>query len=763
MEINLGEEAATKREEKEASSARNAEKAAEKIRADAKANHEAKEKERKIAEAAQKKADAEAKAEKLKLEKEIEIKEREDRKKADDKKMADMAEKRKIAKEQEAEKEAKKKEEEVQKKEDDKKKKLEAKLKKEAEEKKKEEEKQAKEEEKKLKLEEKKRKMEEAKQKKLTEAEEKKRMEEEKALEVENKAMVEALKQETQKAEDLKIEMQKAKEENRTPQLISKEEAKRVEASKKKMITDQKSLKKDVADLETELGLEATVPKGTSSKVEEKKPEEEAPKRPVSRAGKKDTAPQEEAKDAEPKRPTSRAGKKETEPVEEALKRPTSRTGIKEPEAAGKTAPTGGAKSAEPKSVVVEASDADDEGEIIVEKPRSKSRSASRTRTAIALEEEEESEREEQPRKPTKPVSRSTSKAGAKEDPAAAKDAKTSKPVSRSNSKAGAKDEAAATKKKEEAGASFVNNLRKRSSSRGRPETEEQEVSEQAAMLVPPKPASRTSASGGRKVSESERKISESETAPTAGETCFLSLLYFEILIFVSGSQKNSRTGSPVGILKGGKRSRDASKDRAKIEAANEEPLPGKPVSRSASLKKSLSFSKKTQSYEDDMNKPGEPIQSAKDIFAAIADTTLESGTKSRSDSKERPGSMGSGSGFPQTEPREMPMSAYDDEDELMIVLDDAEMEKLIGQEELMKSRSQSHERPGSRGSQSSQASSRQGAKGDFKSRSASNVPELESVEVILLASPFPFLPLYFCEWIEAVEFQKFLSYRNNT
>merc|ERR1712038_1448357 len=130
VEINLGEDAATKREEEEEASRKAAEAMAEKIRADAKKQHEEKEKEEK--------------------------------KKADDKKMADMAEKRRIAAEQKAEEEAKKKEEEARKKEEEKQKKLEAKAKKEAEEKKKEDEKLAKEAEKKAKLEEKKRKMEEA-------------------------------------------------------------------------------------------------------------------------------------------------------------------------------------------------------------------------------------------------------------------------------------------------------------------------------------------------------------------------------------------------------------------------------------------------------------------------------------------------------------------------------------------------------------------------------------------------------------------------
>merc|ERR1712083_736703 len=90
VEINLGEDAATKREEEEEARKKAAEATAEKIRADAKKQHEEKEKERKEAEAAKKKEEVAAKAEKLKQEKEA--KEREEKKKADDKKMADMVE-----------------------------------------------------------------------------------------------------------------------------------------------------------------------------------------------------------------------------------------------------------------------------------------------------------------------------------------------------------------------------------------------------------------------------------------------------------------------------------------------------------------------------------------------------------------------------------------------------------------------------------------------------------------------------------------------
>ena len=66
-----------------------------------------------------------------------------------------------------------------------------------------------------------------------------------------------------------------------------------------------------------------------------------------------------------------------------------------------------------------------------------------------------------------------------------------------------------------------------------------------------------------------------------------------------------------------------------------------------------------------------------------------------------------------------MPEMEYDDEDELMIILDDVEMQKSGRNEaepelEALKSRSQSRERPGSRGSQTSQ-SSRCNEKSDSK------------------------------------------------
>ena len=111
-----------------------------------------------------------------------------------------------------------------------------------------------------------------------------------------------------------------------------------------------------------------------------------------------------------------------------------------------------------------------------------------------------------------------------------------------------------------------------------------------------------------------------------------------KIILIHPGSRHASRGGSPVGILKGGKRSRDASKDRGGAEGASKErnlskdklatvdlsqepaeevPVPGKPVSRSASLKKSISFSKRTQEFDDAIEEKfvragQEPLQSGK-------------------------------------------------------------------------------------------------------------------------------------------------------
>merc|ERR1711915_903246 len=181
------------------------------------------------------------------------------------------------------------------------------------------------------------------------------------------------------------------------------------------------------------------------------------------------------------------------------------------------------------------------------------------------------------------------------------------------------------------------------------------------------------------------------------------------------------RTGSPVSILKGGKRSRDASKDRSGTEDNVAEEY-GKPLSRKGSLKKSSSFSKrgpsiekKKISFDEDIDverfeiEKDSNISTAKEIFAAIADTSLEAGTnilkhkaKERSDSKE------STSGFPPAEPAEWyppEGSECDNEDELMIILDTDQGFVSSLQPYSTKSRSASKERPGSRGSQGSNGS----------------------------------------------------------
>jgi len=91
-------------------------------------------------------------------------------------------------------------------------------------------------------------------------------------------------------------------------------------------------------------------------------------------------------------------------------------------------------------------------------------------------------------------------------------------------------------------------------------------------------------------------------------------------------------------------------------------------------------------------------LNTAKEIFAAIADTTLSSGEASR----QRAGSKDSVSRFPQAEPAEWyppEGSEIDNEDELMIILDTDQKQEGQGISQNIKSRSESKERPGSRGS----------------------------------------------------------------
>merc|ERR1719233_1249220 len=201
---------------------------------------------------------------------------------------------------------------------------------------------------------------------------------------------------------------------------------------------------------------------------------------------------------------------------------------------------------------------------------------------------------------------------------------------------------------------------------------------------------------------------------------------------------------SPVSILKGSKSSRDPSKDRgnsrdvskdkktsrdaSKDRSGNEDtPADDKPLSRKGSLKKSSSFTKrgllaekKKISFDEDVDvekfetEKDVNINTAKEIFAAIADTSLEAGTnilkhRSRDPSRERQDSKGSGSGFPQAEPAEWyppEGSECDNEDELMIILDtDPQQQQNLLSVQSAKSRSESKERPGSRGSQVSSSS----------------------------------------------------------
>jgi hypothetical protein len=247
-----------------------------------------------------------------------------------------------------------------------------------------------------------------------------------------------------------------------------------------------------------------------------------------------------------------------------------------------------------------------------------------------------------------------------------------------------------------------------------------------------------------------------------------------------SGSRQTSRTGSPVSILKKGG-SRDASRDRSSAIAVSgdisgegsegiteEDGKSASGLSRTGSLKKSGSFSRRTLfaekkkiSFDSDINVEqleaaarvtGEHIEVAKEIFAAIANTSLEAGLsgrqRSRDTSHERPLSLPGlqpslGTASPGEPADYFPPegSEFDNEDELMIILDDHLQDEPEPELEALKSRSASRERPQSRsGIQRGGAApgSRPNSKRTMvedkypnsltKSRSGSGVPELEAV-----------------------------------
>jgi len=247
-----------------------------------------------------------------------------------------------------------------------------------------------------------------------------------------------------------------------------------------------------------------------------------------------------------------------------------------------------------------------------------------------------------------------------------------------------------------------------------------------------------------------------------------------------SGSRQTSRAGSPVSILKKGG-SRDTSRDRCGPSAGvgdisgevskdntEEDSKSASSLSRTGSLKKSGSFSRRTLfaekkkiSFDSDINveqleaaahMTGEHIEVAKEIFAAIANTSLEAGLSGRQRSRDasherplsRPGSQPSlGTASPSEPADYFPPdgSEFDNEDELMIILDDHLQDEPEPELEALKSRSASRERPQSRsGAQRGEAAlgSRPNSKRTMledkypnsltKSRSGSGVPELEAV-----------------------------------
>ena len=150
-------------------------------------------------------------------------------------------------------------------------------------------------------------------------------------------------------------------------------------------------------------------------------------------------------------------------------------------------------------------------------------------------------------------------------------------------------------------------------------------------------------------------------------------------------SRQTSRTGSPVSILKKGG-SRDASRDRSGMEELEDH------LSRTGSLKKSASFNKQTLvdkkkiSFDEDVdveqfNSDAEPIAAAKQIFAAIANTSLDAGlagrkSRSRDSSRDRLGKKRAVIDYSPGEPAEyfsQNESEFGNEDELMLVIDSNE------------------------------------------------------------------------------------------
>lgn len=170
---------------------------------------------------------------------------------------------------------------------------------------------------------------------------------------------------------------------------------------------------------------------------------------------------------------------------------------------------------------------------------------------------------------------------------------------------------------------------------------------------------------------------------------------------------------------------------------------------RSSSLKKSASFNQrnlvdvKKISFDEDVdieqfNADNEPIEAAKQIFAAIANTSLDAGltgrkSRSRDSSRDRLGQKSSANDFSPAEPADYfspNESEFGNEDELMLIIDSndgQESQYTSDFRDMIEHKTASLPKMGKLGNRRN--SDDKYPKSVVKSRSGSNVPELEPIE----------------------------------
>lgn len=176
---------------------------------------------------------------------------------------------------------------------------------------------------------------------------------------------------------------------------------------------------------------------------------------------------------------------------------------------------------------------------------------------------------------------------------------------------------------------------------------------------------------------------------------------------------------------------------------------PEGPLSRAGSLKKSASFNQrnlvdvKKISFDEDedieqFNADNEPIAAAKQIFAAIANTSLDAGlsgrkSRSRDSSRDRLGQIRSANDFSPAEPAEYfspNESEFGNEDELMLIIDSndgQESQYTSDFRDMIEHKTASLPKMGKLSNRRN--SDDKYPKSVVKSRSGSNVPELEPIE----------------------------------